>query len=329
MANPLFPKVAFTHPGFPQVEPKGACWWYRTELPRRYLEVNDWPLVGSMDLAKIVHVARSCSKSYIEVVRRLKADGKKVVYETDDNYWASVMLGIKETPDYLDTINKTIALCDAVIVTTQPLADVVKEVTGKEAYVAPNFLCTRSWGNPVKLIDLGKKPILLASGSNSHLKDFQILADIAHVPGMQRFQFVVWGNESFKNIIPGSIWLKPVDLRGYFGTLQSLGMLSNVMGVIPLEDTLFNKSKSKLKWMEYTHAGIPGIYSNLAEYPGHANCTVQGGTKAKQWAERIVDAYESRYEILSRDKQRLGEIGYMDTGIKYWENAFLKIANQK
>jgi len=329
MANPFFPKVSFTHPGFPGVEPKGACWWYRTELPRRYLESRGWPITSSLDQAKIVHVARSCSKPYLEVVRKLKEDGKKVVYETDDNYWASVMLGVKETPGYLEVINNTIALCDAVIVTTRPLADVVTKVTGKPAYVAPNFLCTKSWGSPVKLPDLGKKPILLSSGSNSHLKDSSILADIARVPGMQRFQFVVWGNESFKNIIPGSIWLKPVDLVGYFGSLQSLGKLSNIMGVVPLEDVLFNQSKSKLKWMEYTYAGIPGIYSNLAEYPGYANCTVAGGATAKQWAEQIADAYEHRQKILVKDKQRLAEVGYMDTGIEHWENAFLKIANQK
>lgn len=329
MANPFFPKVNFTHPGFPQVEPKGACWWYRTELPRRYLEGKDWPLVDKLDQAKIVHVARSCSKSYLEVVRRLKADGKKVVYETDDNYWASVMLGIKEAPDYLETINRTIALCDAVIVTTQPLAAVVTEVTGKPACVAPNFLCTRSWGSPGKLPDLSNKPILLASGSNSHLKDFQILADIARMPGMHKFQFVIWGNENFKNIIPGSFWLNPVNLQGYFSILQAFGKLHNIMGIIPLEDTLFNQSKSKLKWMEYTYAEIPGIYSHLAEYPGYANRTVPGNATAKQWAEHIIDAYEHRQEILSRDKRRLDEVGYMDTGVKYWEEAFLKIANQK
>jgi len=329
MVNPFLPKVNFTHPGFPGVVSKGACWWYRTELPKRYLESKGWPITGSMDQARIIHIARASSKPFLGVVRQLKVDGKKVVYETDDNYWASVMLGIKETPEYLDTINRTIGLCDAVIVTTKPLADVVTRVIGKPAYVAPNFLCTKSWGSPIKLPNLGRKPILLSSGSNSHLQDFQILADIARVSSMRQFQFVVWGNESFGNIIPGSIWLKPVDLPGYFGSLQSLGKLPNVMGVVPLEDTLFNQSKSKLKWMEYTHAGIPGIYSSLAEYPGYANCTVPGNATAKQWAERIMDAYERRQEILVRDKQRLAEVGYMDTGVEYWENAFLKIANTK
>ncbi len=330
MVNPFLPKVAFTHPGFPGVEPKGACWWYRTELPRRYLESKGWPIASSLDQARIVHVARSCSKPYLEVIRRLKDDGKKVVYETDDDYWSPPPVATKkDQAEYLEIINETISYCDAVIVTTQPLANTVLEVTGKPTYVAPNFLCTKSWGSPVKLPDLGQKPLLLASGSNSHFKDFQILADIARAPGMQRFQFVVWGNEKFRHIIPGSIWLKPVDLVGYFGSLRSLGKLSNTMGVVPLEDTLFNQSKSKLKWMEYTYAGIPGIYSNLAEYPGHANCVVPGGATAKQWAERIIDAYERRQEILGRDNQRLTEVGYMDTGVEYWENAFLKIANTK
>lgn len=321
MVNPFLPKVSFI-----QADDMvgSACWWYRTHLPRAYYN----GLAVDPDRANIIHVARMGARSRFDALKKLKAQGKKVVYEVDDDFW-SIQFDVCKSAisGYVDTVNETSALCDAMIVTTQPLAEQARKMTGKPVYVAPNFLCTKSWGGPVKLSDLGKKPILLASGSNGHLEDFKILADISVLPEMKKFQFVIWGSEKFKGIVPGAVWMPRVDLSTYFGMLQSLGRLPNVLGIHPLQDTQFNRSISKLKWMEYTYAGIPGIYSHLAEYPGYADCTVSGNATAKQWAEHIMDAYEHRYEILSRDKQRLDEVGYMDTGIKHWEDIFLQVAH--
>ncbi len=325
MVNPYLPKVAFT---FQDVAKAGPCWWYRTELPRRYLEARGWQVSNNSPMAAdIVHVARSRSTSYVDVIRAMKDAGKKVIYEVDDDYWLSNNLATTRGnwPSYVNTINRTIDLCDAVIVTTQPLASTVSEVTGKPTYVAPNFLCAKSWGKPRIIPGLGKRPVLLVSGSPVHISDFHILSEIARQSSMRHFQWVFFGSDTFKQVIPSSILLPPVMIDHYFGILQSLGKLTNVLGVVPLLDTLFNKSRSKLKWMEYTYAGIPGIYSNLAEYPGYANYTVSGGATAKQWAEQIIDAYERREEILAEDTQRLTEVGYMDTGIRYWEDIFLRV----
>jgi hypothetical protein len=319
MANPFLPKVAFTQA--PSMV-GGACWWYRTHLPKMYYGGS------AVDLgrADIIHVARMGAVSHFDTLGKLKSQGRKIIYEIDDDFWSIQFDLCKDSiSGYVEVVNKTSALCDAMIVTTQSLADQAARMTNKPVYIAPNYLCTKSWDSQIKSPDLGKKPILLASGSNGHLEDFRILADIARLPKMKHFQWVIWGSEYFKNLLPESIWMPRVSLRDYFGTLKALGKSPNILGIQHLLDTQFNRSISKLKWMEYTYAGIPGIYSNLAEYPGYANCTVPGNASAKQWADQIVDAYERREEILAKDKQRLEEVGYMDTGIKHWEDIFLQV----
>ena len=176
MINPFLPRVAFT-----QADDMvgSACWWYRTHLPSTYYKIQGGSVVdpGSAD---IIHVARMGARSRFDILRKLKAQGKKIVYDLDDDFWSlSYDVCKNAIPGYLNTVNETAALCDAVIVTTQSLADAVIKATGKSVYVAPNFLCTKSWGGPAKLPDFGNKPVLLASGGNGHIDDFKILADIS------------------------------------------------------------------------------------------------------------------------------------------------------
>jgi len=115
-----------------------------------------------------------------------------------------------------------------------------------------------------------------------------------------------------------------VDLQKYFSVVSTLSDL-DILGVVHLLDVPFNQSKSRLKWMEYTQAGIPGIYSAVGEYPGNAYCTVPGNAPAKQWAEQILRAYECRQKILSQDKQRLAEVGHIGTGVRRWADIFLQV----
>jgi hypothetical protein len=43
------------------------------------------------------------------------------------------------------------------------------------------------------------------------------------------------------------------------------------IGIAPLYDHEFNKSKSNLKAMEYTASGIPGVYTNTEPYKNLKN----------------------------------------------------------
>jgi len=261
------------------------------------------------------------------MVRQLKSQGKKVVYDIDDNYWVNDLQDTKLGTDSnrKSLLNQIIGLSDAVIVTTKPLADVVKENTGKLAHIVPNFLEPSVFGRSVSLPELGTKPILLVSGGIGHERDFELYSKLILDRRLKDFQWLIFCPDKYKSVLSGVTYWPVVDLHRYFSVISTLGRRQNILSIVHLLDVPFNHAKSRLKWMEYTQAGIPGIYSDVGEYPGHAYCTIPSSATAGQWVERIINAYEHRQAILVKDKQRLEEVGYMDTGIKYWEDIFLKV----
>jgi len=325
MINPFLPKVSFT---YPPASYNSGCWWYRQELPRRYLRSSGWSAFDNRsEDADIVHIARVRNQEAINMVRQLKSQGKKVVYDIDDNYWVNDLQDTKLGTDSnrKSLLNQIIGLSDAVIVTTKPLADVVKENTGKLAHIVPNFLEPSVFGRSVSLPELGTKPILLVSGGIGHERDFELYSKLILDRRLKDFQWLIFCPDKYKSVLSGVTYWPVVDLHRYFSVISTLGRRQNILSIVHLLDVPFNHAKSRLKWMEYTQAGIPGIYSDVGEYPGHAYCTIPSSATAGQWVERIINAYEHRQAILVKDKQRLEEVGYMDTGIKYWEDIFLKV----
>ena len=325
MVSSFLPKVSFT---YPLASHNSGCWWYRQELPRKYLQSRGWTAFDNRpEDADIVHIARVRSQEAIDMVRQLKNHGKKVVYDIDDDYWVNDLQDTKAGtyPNRQALLSKIIGLADAVIVTTEPLAKVVKENTGKTSCVIPNFLEPSVFGRKTELPRLDARPILLVSGGIGHEHDFELFVRLVSDHRLKRFQWVVFCPDKYKNVIHGITYWPVVDLQKYFSVISTLGQRHDILGIVHLLDVPFNRSKSRLKWMEYTQAGIPGIYSDVGEYAGNARCTVQSDVSA--WAERIVDAYERRQEILAKDKQRLAEVGYMDTGVNYWEDIFLQAAH--
>lgn len=53
------------------------------------------------------------------------------------------------------------------------------------------------------------------------------------------------------------------DYRTYIYLLRTSGI---DLAIAPLQDNLFNRCKSNIKFLEYSICGIPGIYSNIKPY---------------------------------------------------------------
>jgi glycosyltransferase involved in cell wall biosynthesis len=68
------------------------------------------------------------------------------------------------------------------------------------------------------------------------------------------------------------------------------------IGIAPLEDTVFTRSKSDIKFLDYSALGIPGIYSRVPSYTGTVRHMETG------WlAENTPDAWIEALETLVSD----------------------------
>ena len=113
-----------------------------------------------------------------------------------------------------------------------------------------------------------------------------------------------------------------VPLKDYYGAMAGMDI-----GIVPLNDSPFNRAKSWLKGLEMAALGIPFIASPLPEYQALANLGI-GETVAKprMW-EGILKALikdKDRREAVAYDAWRASETLSIDQHVWKWEDAYLQ-----
>lgn len=218
-----------------------------------------------------------------------KKHGKKVIIDIDDNYldvpesnhlYEKFKPGKKERA-ILSTI---LSFADALTVSTEPLKERLEkhiwQVHGihKPIYVIPNYNDVKDWSFPA-----AQKPVdrfvIGYSGSNSHQDDlkmvmpaiaqimnkysnvhFELIGAIGKDKVKEHFAFAGFDDDSLIRI-----HLKPATptFKEYPEYLASQPWH---VGICPLVDTAFTRSKSHIKWMEYSMFKIPVIASRVYPY---------------------------------------------------------------
>lgn len=202
------------------------------------------------------------------------------------------------------------SLADALIVSTTPLKEsftqVLKEVfkDKKDIYVFPNYNDVNDWNYPQPKKD-GKKIVIGWAGSVTHDADLKIVMP-ALAKILDKYDNVYL--ELLGGIMQGSIAFLTKDfspkakdkLRVIFGTpawdkYPELMMSQKWdIGLAPLIDDKFNRSKSHIKWMEYAMIGIPTIASDV--YPYSKNIKEGTGLLAGDWEKHLSFLIENPEE---------------------------------
>jgi glycosyltransferase involved in cell wall biosynthesis len=207
----------------------------------------------------------------MEAWRRARGPFTRLVYDTDDDVfsvspenWAAYHL--YGQPEIQDAVTHMAEVSDLVTVTTEYLAQVMREHTGNQATtVLPNCI-------PAFLLDLPRpenaRPAVGWQGGDSHG------ADVGLVAGpVRRFlrRFPGWdlrlGGADFRPTFRAGDRVKykpwvPVydDPAGYYETLDF------DIGLAPLTMKPFDYSKSNIKVLEYAARGIPAIATDCNVY---------------------------------------------------------------
>jgi len=288
-------------------------------------------------------------------IQALQAQGKKVVFEIDDNIWA-IPHGNESrnywTPDKLKDIKEMFTVCDAIITTTKPLANILRQFNS-EVYVIPNYVEEGTEANERQTEGTKERPLSALvpdasmpslavpirigyAGSMSHAPDFtpeiiRALKDIKiKYNGNSPFPPLKLrgGGEAggvkveliFFGYMPSEL-KDIVEYHDYVQPLQYLETLNNLyldIGIIPCEINKFNHCKSNLKFLEYSMAGIATIASPVQPY---LSVERHRGTEAQRHIDITQDnSYDSWFHGLSAliDKEKLR------ADIAMYANAFVK-----
>jgi glycosyltransferase involved in cell wall biosynthesis len=208
---------------------------------------------------------------YQTVMNEAHARGKFVVFELDD-----LLLELpKQHPDYEHyfttraAVFRAVVEADAVVGSTPAICDYLRSYNAN-TFLFENYLDDRYWQFP-EIVKHDPTPVSIGyMGGHSHSYDLQhvipVLENIAHkYSDKVRLRF--WGIEPPKSLraLENVEWI-PIALVDYREFIAYFSHQRCDIYIAPLEDNLFNRCKSHLKFLEYSASGTPGVFSRVTPY---------------------------------------------------------------
>lgn len=260
---------------------------------------------------------------------KLKENNVKIIYDLDDDL-LNIDSGHKNYELYsksYETFKFMIINSDVVTVSTDYLKTQLIKFN-ENIVIVPNTLMKLWDFNPnSKIKDLTSKNTIKIGyfGSVTHEKDIQLIGEaIMMVKQYFKNKDIIF--EVVGVCQQNQDWIKRIDLPQNYGDKPSiLNKLKNVgayflnkfnilkvnlpycsfikfmknevdwdIGLAPLEDNNINRSKSNLKYLEYTALNIPGIYSNIGPYKD-IGCKKSGLSldDGEDWGNAIINLIEN------------------------------------
>ena len=223
--------------------------------------------------ADLAFVHRPFRSEELEVIKMYKKYGVPVWIDYDDDFFNvtadSSAYFMFSHPKTRQNVVESLAAADAVTVTTQVLADLYQVHTKKTIRVIPNAM--PDWLAKRKQNPSGKKKVLWR-GNTSHVRDMDLVKkEILEVADVRRdWSWVFMGGyipyDLKERMIKAGIGFEVVSnlpLLNYFDEL--LEQAPSVV-IVPLDETVFNRAKSNIAWIEATWAGASTVAPSWPEW---------------------------------------------------------------
>lgn len=280
-----------------------ACGYYRLQQPFAALreagidavDAVEWTGNDMLD-ADLTVVQRVSTPIPCQLMMLAREHGAKFVYEVDD-----YLLGLDPTnavyAHYQQDIVRNsmllaMGLCEAMTVSTEPLAEMMQPLVDYPVYVLPN--CLPDYFEQLGASVVGRpawteRPEILWAGSATHAGDFGAEAQYGLKRAMQwaGAGLTVMGHDYRRQ-------LKAPDANfvGWSADIPAFhsGLPGYDIGLCPLNATRFNRAKSGLKAMEYQAAGIVPVATDCDAYRGVITDGVDGFlcSTQVQWKDALM-----------------------------------------
>lgn len=273
----------------------------------------------------IVLQGRYNSGKFNDIIQVKTYSNAMRIYELDD-YVARIPEKNDHTrnmpDDIVNLLERGIALCDRVVVSTFALADALSGLH-HDIRVVPNMLAPHLWQGISSRRRTSIKPRVGWGGGTSHRGDLEVIAEVVRELANE----VEW---VFFGMCPDS--LRPyvheyhagIPLSEYPAKLASLNL---DLALAPLEQHIFNDCKSNLRLLEYGVCGYPVICTDTEAYRGHLPCTKVKTNSTREWLDAIrmhLSDPQASYrmgdqlrEIVLRDFMLRGD------NLRYWADGWL------
>ena len=259
----------------------------------------------------------------VDMIKRLQAAGKKVIWETDDDYTNEFRQVTDGDPQAV------VQECDAITVSTPYLREqTLKHTPGLPAYLLVNTIDFGFWSKVTKSKRVIPGPAIGLVGTKTHYEDWKQLGDSLHRIAAEypQAQFVLGGlHPDYLMDLPNLHCLQPCEYINYPDMIAQFDI-----GLAPLDpDDNFNKSKSAIKALEYWAAGNCVVASKCSVYD--AVMDPQRGFSASnpdEWYQAIkayLDDFDMAQEKAKNGIEWTWRNRNMDTRFPFWYNVYEEV----
>jgi glycosyltransferase involved in cell wall biosynthesis len=265
--------------------------------------------------------------------RRSRTPRNRLVYETDDDLFSieEINWAAHEQftqPKVQDGIKTYTMMSDLVTTTTETLAQVQRDIGAEKVAVLPNCV-------PEYVLDLpkavsGRRPRIGWVGGASHGLDVH-----EAVPGVRRF---LSKNPEWDLYLAGTDYRPSFNARNWDQMAHAgwrqinedehkyYELIDFEIGIAPLKDTVFARSKSALKALEYNARGIPVIASSVQPYKefvvhGENGFLVKGQHEWLKYLRLLADNPDLRAEMGKKGKEYASRYTH-EGNWQRWEAAY-------
>ncbi|HAW09000.1 MAG TPA: hypothetical protein DCW42_07550 [Bacteroidetes bacterium] len=266
---------------------------------------------------------------------------KPIIYDIDDLLF-HLPQNHPERKNYRYTesllpIIESIVEADCVTVTTQNLKNQV-QLFNKNTFVLPNYFDDYLWKlKKPTFEERTKRPIIIGyMGTETHEEDIQYITPVLKElldRYLHEIEIHFWGVKPSDDLMEfvnikwhSSLTYNYVEFANYFQN-QSVDIF-----IAPLVDNLFNRSKSPLKYFEYSSLGTPSVYSNLDPFENIIINKYNGllASNHHEWFQQLsllIENDELRYTISSNAQESIIEKWLLSKNIGKWKSLYEKIYN--
>lgn len=308
-----------------------ACGYYRITLPFDALAANghdigtSWGWADTAEDYPLIVGQRVSKVEALPIWRRLRAK-HRLVYEIDDDLWTidptNITAFVAHGLSTQDATEMAVRVAHMVTVTTEPLAEVLRQ-HHDNVVVLPNHI-------DGALLDVQRprrdRVTVGWAGGDSHLRDLAMFA-----PHLTRFlarnphaEFHNIGTD-FRTLlrIPGRFTNWSPNIWDYYR------LIDFDIGVAPLVDTVFNRSKSAIKALEYAALGIPVVATDSEPYRPFVLDGVTGFLvrHEHEWGKRLYELANDaamRAEMGAKAKEHAATMT-IQNGWRLWEQAYRQL----
>lgn len=259
----------------------------------------------------------------VELMKLLKAKGKKIIFDNDDTYLPDkgvplAMLKSDKQREIAikmnDCLYDAIKLADLTVASTEPLAEEYRAISD-------NVVVIGNYIDPLDAMDskpnnTGKYRVgfigsVTTNDDYTHIKD-----QIRKLAERGDTTIVVFGikkqhgtfhegyreDAEFWESLPNVEWQQFVHINEYYSTLANLAL---DLAIIPRKDSYFNRCKSNIKFLECSLLKIPVLAQGFedGQSPYQANSQDKDFmdivTDNSQWYDKTIDMLINKEDSMS------------------------------